>query len=85
MGKSSRSACRATLVENERPGRSSTSGGPVKEADVVVIGAGIGGLCCGAVLAKYGLKVLLRTATAEMKRILFDVLFYILLIVLFLG
>ncbi|KAI8463200.1 MAG: hypothetical protein J3K34DRAFT_527188 [Monoraphidium minutum] len=27
------------------------------EADVVIIGSGIGGLCCGALLAKYGLKV----------------------------
>ena len=24
------------------------------DADVVVVGAGIGGLCCGALLAKYG-------------------------------
>ena len=29
-------------------------------ADVVVVGAGIGGLCCGALLAKYGLKVTVR-------------------------
>ncbi|CAI9101533.1 OLC1v1038876C1 [Oldenlandia corymbosa var. corymbosa] len=28
------------------------------EADVVVIGSGIGGLCCGALLARYGLDVL---------------------------
>ena len=29
----------------------------ITKADVVVIGAGIGGLCCGALLAKYGYKV----------------------------
>ncbi|CAM9360221.1 unnamed protein product, partial [Chrysoparadoxa australica] len=27
------------------------------QADVVVVGSGIGGLCCGALLAKYGLSV----------------------------
>jgi len=29
----------------------------ITKADVVVIGAGIGGLCCAALLAKYGYKV----------------------------
>lgn len=29
------------------------------EADVVIIGSGIGGLCCGALLARYGLSVLI--------------------------
>eukprot|EP00854_Cymbomonas_tetramitiformis_P007393 gene7393-8804_t len=28
-----------------------------QEVDVVVVGAGLGGLCCGALLAKYGLSV----------------------------
>jgi phytoene dehydrogenase-like protein len=27
------------------------------ETDVIVIGSGIGGLCCGALLARYGLRV----------------------------
>lgn len=35
----------------------STSGSEVSKADVVVIGAGIGGLCCAALLAKYGYQV----------------------------
>jgi phytoene dehydrogenase-like protein len=29
----------------------------VTEADVVIIGSGIAGLCCGSLLAKYGYKV----------------------------
>ena len=29
-----------------------------RETDVVVIGSGIGGLSCAALLAKYGLKVI---------------------------
>jgi phytoene dehydrogenase-like protein len=29
------------------------------ETDVIVIGSGIGGLCCGALLARYGFKVTL--------------------------
>ncbi|KAK9810598.1 hypothetical protein WJX73_003386 [Symbiochloris irregularis] len=34
------------------------SGAAREQADVVVIGSGIGGLSCGALLAKYGLKVI---------------------------
>lgn len=37
-----------TKVETARPA--------IQETDVVVIGSGIGGLCCAALLAKYGLK-----------------------------
>ncbi|KAL2608345.1 hypothetical protein R1flu_026918 [Riccia fluitans] len=36
---------------------SDSGGGISQEADVVVIGAGIGGLCCAGLLAKYGYKV----------------------------
>jgi hypothetical protein len=37
---------------------SSSSGGDRShETEVVIIGSGIGGLCCGALLAKYGVKV----------------------------
>ncbi|MGL5796217.1 MAG: phytoene desaturase family protein, partial [Waterburya sp.] len=28
-----------------------------KEVDVVIIGSGVGGLCCAALLAKYGYRV----------------------------
>jgi len=34
-----------------------TAGDRSHETDVVIIGSGIGGLCCGALLAKYGLDV----------------------------
>ena len=36
---------------------SSATSSKSHDTDVVVIGAGIGGLCAGALLAKYGLKV----------------------------
>jgi glycine/D-amino acid oxidase-like deaminating enzyme len=29
-----------------------------QKADIVVIGSGIGGLCCAGLLAKYGFKVI---------------------------
>ena len=50
-------ACRAQAVGSptiEKPQQSQQS---AIETDVVVIGSGIGGLCCAALLAKYGLKV----------------------------
>jgi phytoene dehydrogenase-like protein len=34
-----------------------TTGTDVVETDIVVIGSGIGGLCCGALLARYGFEV----------------------------
>ena len=49
-------ACKAhatgSTVERPREVQQST-----QQTDVVVIGSGIGGLCCAALLAKYGLKV----------------------------
>lgn len=38
-------------------GKSDTSHKTDPKTDVIVIGSGIGGLCCGALLAHYGLKV----------------------------
>lgn len=35
------------------------------ETDVVIIGSGIGGLCCGALLAKYGVKVTVVESHSE--------------------
>lgn len=40
-----------------------TARAATQETDVVVIGSGIGGLCCAALLAKYGLKVGFLCAT----------------------
>ncbi|KAL3676002.1 hypothetical protein R1sor_025950 [Riccia sorocarpa] len=37
---------------------SDNGGGNLEETDVVVIGAGIGGLCCAGLLAKYGYNVI---------------------------
>ena len=58
-------ACRAGVPERRRgpPRASGAAAGPGPrghDADVVVVGAGIGGLCCGALLAKYGFKVTVR-------------------------
>ena len=52
-------ACRAGVPERRRgpPRASGAAAGPGPrghDADVVVVGAGISGLCCGALLAKYG-------------------------------
>eukprot|EP00884_Botryococcus_braunii_P008504 jgi/Botrbrau1/17655/Bobra.0166s0083.1 len=38
-------------------GSSPQRGGSDSETDVVIIGSGIGGLCCGALLARYGYRV----------------------------
>ncbi len=51
----------ATGSTVERPRQSQQS---ALETDVVVIGSGIGGLCCAALLAKYGLKVSLAVSVA---------------------
>ena len=51
-------ACKAQAAGSptlERPGQVQQT---AQQTDVVVIGSGIGGLCCAALLAKYGLKVL---------------------------
>jgi heterodisulfide reductase subunit A-like polyferredoxin len=55
----SSSTIRAAVSGNEVSTASGTgeSRPEISRADVVVIGAGIGGLCCAALLAKYGYKV----------------------------
>lgn len=50
-------ASRALQTDAGSPARTDSADGFVSEADIVVIGSGIGGLSCGAILAKYGLKV----------------------------
>lgn len=47
----------ATAPAGEGPAPTTSGGGGDREADVVVIGSGIGGLCCGALAAKYGMQV----------------------------
>ena len=50
-------ACKAQAAGSptlEKPGQTQQT---AQQTDVVVIGSGIGGLCCAALLAKYGLKV----------------------------
>ena len=49
--------CRVVKQQKVPAPRSSASGSGHVQTDVVVIGSGIGGLCCAAMLAKYGLKV----------------------------
>jgi ribulose 1,5-bisphosphate synthetase/thiazole synthase len=44
------------LLEQAPPDRQ-IRGSETTETEVVVIGSGIGGLSCGALLAKYGVKV----------------------------
>lgn len=62
-------ACRTKIDRTVTVCKAQATGSPTKEkprqaqqlaqeTDVVVIGSGIGGLCCAALLAKYGLKVL---------------------------
>ena len=61
-------AC-ATSVEAPAASRRhrEASGAPDRshETEVVVIGSGLGGLCCAAMLATYGVKVFLRHAAAK--------------------
>ena len=47
----------ATAVDAPPAPRSSPGAEGVREADVIVIGSGIGGLCCAALLARYGVNV----------------------------
>jgi hypothetical protein len=51
----------------QAPTSEETKGGKSHTTDVVVIGSGLGGLCAGALLAKYGYKVTI----CEVKCILF--------------
>ncbi|XP_010511355.1 PREDICTED: prolycopene isomerase, chloroplastic [Camelina sativa] len=61
-----RPTVRSSFIRSSSSSSSSSNGNlPIKEsfsgeseADVVVIGSGIGGLCCGALLARYGQDVL---------------------------
>ena len=47
-------AAASLVLPRAAPPRSSAAS---SEPDVVVIGSGIGGLCCGALLARYGRRV----------------------------
>ncbi|CAD7702081.1 unnamed protein product [Ostreobium quekettii] len=47
----------AAAVDAPPTARSSPGAKHVREADVIVIGSGIGGLCCAALLARYGVNV----------------------------
>ena len=47
-------AAASLVLPRAAPPRSSAA---TSEPDVVVIGSGIGGLCCGALLARYGRRV----------------------------
>ncbi|GBF96586.1 carotene isomerase [Raphidocelis subcapitata] len=53
-----RTAAAATAAPADAPPAPAAGAGDRShEADVVIIGSGIGGLCCGALLARYGLRV----------------------------
>ena len=57
---SASSASESPATPSSASSSSSSSRSPIpKEADVVVIGSGIGGLCCAAITARYGFSVLL--------------------------
>ena len=55
--KKTRTCCAVSVTQQAPPPTKQTSGHQSHETDVVVIGSGIGGLCCAAMLAKYGLQV----------------------------
>ena len=55
--KNSKTQCAASVTQQAPPPIKQAAGHQSHETDVVVIGSGIGGLCCAAMLAKYGLQV----------------------------
>ncbi|PNW72273.1 hypothetical protein CHLRE_16g674950v5 [Chlamydomonas reinhardtii] len=56
-GASKRSICTRAVSAPAKPTPKLTGEARSHETDVVVIGSGIGGLCCAGLLAKYGYKV----------------------------
>lgn len=52
-----RSQTYTTATKSAPPRPQLTGEARSHETDIVVIGSGVGGLCCGGLLAKYGYKV----------------------------
>ena len=57
-------ACKAQAAGSPTLEKPSQTQQTAQQTDIVVIGSGIGGLCCAALLAKYGLKVACDQLTA---------------------
>ena len=57
-------ACKAQAAGSPTLEKPSQTQQTAQQTDIVVIGSGIGGLCCAALLAKYGLKVACDQHTA---------------------